>query len=69
MTDSERLSSIRGRCFRALTIDRTFKKGDDFVVESEHPKGFMPPDKRKDIIKIIQEIQDIAKEDKDETRK
>ena len=46
----------------ALTINRTFAEGIH-AKQAMKPEGFMPPDKRVKIIKILEEICKLAQED------
>jgi len=53
----DQLRHIRGLAWRALVINRTI--GD--TIEATAPVGYMPPEKRQQIVAIFEEILATAK--------
>ena len=56
---SEQLDRIHAKAEEALIINRTFAEGVA-CKEALKPAGFMPPDKRAKIIKLLEEISALS---------
>lgn len=53
-----KLETLKKECEQILTVNRTSSKG----VEKTDPTGFLPPNKREEIIKIVKKMIKICEE-------